>query len=500
MTAGASRVGTTFGKYQITRLLGRGGMGEVYEAYDTSKDRTVALKILLDHYSGDERFRTRFQRESRATAMLREPHVIPIHDWGEIDGSLYIDMRLIQGATLQELIRRGPMPPQRAVALIVQVAAALDAAHAHDLIHRDVKPQNIIVTPADFVYLVDFGIAAMPGESSLTATGTQIGSVAHMAPERFTDKPVGSAVDVYALACILYEMLTGRTPFPTGSIEQTISAHMSAAPPRPSQTDPRIPAALDQVIAQGMAKDPAHRFRTAGALGEAAQRALQPAAPAAPFPAPPPAGAPFANPGAPTAAFPTAASAPVQSAPPVALSAPTVAAPEPAKAHWTGYAALAAALLALTVAVAGLFVPKSTGVAPEPSDDSTASGVASTAFSASEISAAKHDVCTATDVARSAVQLNTNMTNPEPGNVIGDLAVGTNARLALAHSSDYLRMHLAAAPATPADLAVAATGYADTLSELAMGYLAGRTPDDEVQQPLRDKLIDQLDTLVALCD
>jgi serine/threonine protein kinase len=208
-----SRVGTTFGKYKITGLLGKGGMGEVYQAYDTAKGRTVALKILSDQFSRDETFRTRFLRESHAAAILQEPHVIPIHDWGEIDGSMYIDMRLVQGQTLSDLIKLGALEPARAVSIISQIASALDAAHDERLIHRDVKPQNIIVTPADFGYLVDFGIAEAKGDTRLTMTGTHIGSFAYMAPERFLDQGVTAAVDVYALACVLYEALTARSPF-----------------------------------------------------------------------------------------------------------------------------------------------------------------------------------------------------------------------------------------------------------------------------------------------
>ncbi len=269
-----SRVGTTFGKYNLTRLLGKGGGGVVYEAYDTGKGRTVALKILADDLSTNDTFRARFQRESQAAAMLQEPHVIPIHDWGEIDGSLYIDMRLVQGQTLLDLIAQGPLAPARAVAIIGQVAAALDAAHAEGLIHRDVKPQNIIVTPADFVYLVDFGIAQTKGDPRLTTVGTQIGTLNYMAPERFNDRATTPAVDVYSLACVLYEALTGDAPFAGDSLEHLVAGHLVLPPPRPSVVNRRVPAALDEVVARGMAKDPDERYGTAGALARAAQRAL----------------------------------------------------------------------------------------------------------------------------------------------------------------------------------------------------------------------------------
>jgi serine/threonine protein kinase len=269
-----SRVGTTFGKYTISRLLGKGGMGEVYEAYDVDKGRTVALKILADEYSHDESFRTRFQRESRAAAILQEPHVIPIHDWGEIDGHLYIDMRLVAGQTLTELLAAGPLAPPRAVDIVGQVAAALDAAHAAGLVHRDIKPQNIIVTAADFAYLVDFGIAETAGDTRLTGAGTKIGTLNYMAPERFTEKPTTAAVDVYALAGVLYESLTGEMPFASDSLEHLLAAHITLPPPRASETNPRVPAAFDDVIARGMAKDPDDRYGTAGGLGRAAQRAL----------------------------------------------------------------------------------------------------------------------------------------------------------------------------------------------------------------------------------
>lgn len=275
MTTANSRVGRTFGKYSLKRLLGRGGMGEVYEAYDNDKRRTVALKILAEQYSQDERFRTRFQRESHAAAILQEPHVIPIHDWGEIDGNLYIDMRLVKGETLHELLKKGPLDPERAVSIIQQVAAALDAAHAEGLIHRDVKPQNIIVTPGDFAYLVDFGIAEARGDTRLTMAGYHIGSLDYMAPERFNDQPTTPAADVYSLAAVLHEALTGRTPFASHSLQQAMAAHVGSPPPRPSVVNPRVPVSLDDVVARSMAKEPDDRYGSAGALGRAAQRALQ---------------------------------------------------------------------------------------------------------------------------------------------------------------------------------------------------------------------------------
>nr|CRL69975.1 serine/threonine protein kinase [Mycolicibacterium komanii] len=274
MAIGGPRVGQMFGHYKITDLLGRGGMGEVYRAEDTKKGRVVALKILAEQYWQDERFRSRFQRESRAAAILQEPHVIPIHDWGEIDGHPYIDMRLVDGQTLEQLLRNGPLDPARAAFLISGVAAALDAAHAAGLIHRDVKPQNIIVTPSDFPYLVDFGIAEAKGDSGLTTTGMQIGTFDYMAPERFRDQGVTPAADVYSLACVLYECLTGDEPFPRASLEQMMSAHLMSPPPRPSVANRAVPTAFDEVITRGMAKEPDDRYGSCGALGRAAQRAL----------------------------------------------------------------------------------------------------------------------------------------------------------------------------------------------------------------------------------
>ncbi len=276
MTADDKRIGTNFGKYRIVDMLGKGGMGEVYEAFDTEKNRTVALKILAAQHADDDQFRARFLRESHAAAILQEPHVVPIHDWGEIDGNLYIDMRLIQGPTLHELIKSQPLEPHKAVSIIQQIAAALDAAHAARLLHRDVKPQNIIVTPAEFAYLVDFGIAEAQGDTHLTMAGTQIGSFSYMAPERFDDAPCSPASDVYSLACVLYESVTGETPFASTSQQHVIAAHIAKPPPRASSVNPQLSLAFDDVIARGMAKDPDDRYGSAGALGRAALRSLSP--------------------------------------------------------------------------------------------------------------------------------------------------------------------------------------------------------------------------------
>nr|WP_236566577.1 serine/threonine-protein kinase [Nocardia sp. CY41] len=274
------RTGTRFGPYELRSLLGKGGMGEVYEAYDTVKDRVVAVKLLSEELAKDPMYQLRFRRESQAAARLAEPHVIPIHDWGVIDGVLFIDMRLVRGADLRTLLRgQGPLSPARAVGIIEQIASALDAAHASNLVHRDVKPANILVTDADFAYLVDFGIAHTEGDSAVTLVGMAVGSYIYMAPERFDVGPVTGRADVYSLACVLHECLTGATPFPSASMNVLIKSHMSDPPPRPSTQAAGIPAALDEVVNRGMAKDPADRFPTATALARAARAALA-AAPA----------------------------------------------------------------------------------------------------------------------------------------------------------------------------------------------------------------------------
>ena len=273
--APGSRVGTMFGPYRLKRLLGRGGMGEVYEAEHTVKQWTVALKLMSHSFSEDPVFRKRMEREARITGRLLEPHIVPIHDYGEIDGQLYLEMRLIEGIDLGSVVERdGPLPAPRAVAIIGQVASALDAAHAAGVTHRDVKPQNILITADDFAYLVDFGIASAKSDEKLTQLGTALGTLKYMAPERFSSEEVTPRADVYALACVLYECLTGAPPYRADSTGMLISAHMMQPIPKPSEQGCGVSPAFDAVIAGGMAKNPIERYPTAGALAEAAHRAL----------------------------------------------------------------------------------------------------------------------------------------------------------------------------------------------------------------------------------
>src|SRR4051812_26331192 len=262
-----SRLGTRFGPYELQSLIGVGGMGEVYRAYDTVRERLVAVKLLRSDVAADPSYRDRFRRESRVAARLQEPHVIPVHDFGEIDGVLFIDMRLVEGPSVKaELCARSVLSPARAVSIVGQVAAALDAAHASGLVHRDIKPENVLLTADDFAYLVDFGIANGGGEATVTQTGMVIGSCAYMATERFSGGRGGPAADVYSLTCMLYECLTGRPPFEAGDIRQLMTAHMFAPPPRPSIMRRGINRAFDEVVAKGMAKKPEDRYSTAGEL------------------------------------------------------------------------------------------------------------------------------------------------------------------------------------------------------------------------------------------
>lgn len=269
-----------FGPYELVRLVGRGGMGEVFEAYDTEQDRTVALKRLIPQVVHDQEFQRRFRRESRLAARLRSPHVVPIHRSGEIEGQLFIDMRLVEGCDLAQVLADEIfLAPPRAVRIVEQLAWALDEAHQAGLIHRDIKPSNVLLDhPAEnheFVYLADFGITrARTSQSvSLTSTHTVLGSLDYMAPEQF-DGVVSAEVDIYSLGCLLFQCLTGCKPFPVEGFPAVMHAHLSKPAPLVSRARPELGDRFDEVIARALAKDPAERHPSAGQLAAAAQSAL----------------------------------------------------------------------------------------------------------------------------------------------------------------------------------------------------------------------------------
>jgi predicted Ser/Thr protein kinase len=268
-------VSAEFGPYKLLTMLGKGGMGEVWRAHDTDTDRVVALKVLPTTLADDDLYRERFLREAQIVSRLNNPFVVPIHRYGTIDGRLYVDMRLVEGRDLATLLAYGPLAPPRAVAIVEQAAKALNAAHKLGLVHRDVKPSNVLVTDDDFAYLIDFGIAQDVNRTGLTGTGTVIGTWSYMAPERMTT--AGSSApscDIYSLACVLHECLTATKPFPGDSVEMQVAAHLQAPPPRPSMMAPNVSPDFDVVVDRGMAKDPRARYGTTLELAQAARSAL----------------------------------------------------------------------------------------------------------------------------------------------------------------------------------------------------------------------------------
>ena len=333
------RLGTLLGDYRIEQLIGRGGMGIVYRAEQLGLGRQVALKVISPELAQDPDFRERFKRESRLAAGIDHPNVIPIHEAGEADGLLYISMRYVEGTDLRALIRReGRLRPDRAAAIVGEVAGALDAAHARGLVHRDVKPANVLIAgspPAEHAYLSDFGLVKQVGVSGgITGTGQWVGTLDYVSPEQIEGRRVDARADVYALGCVLHQALTGSVPFPRDSDVAKMYAHLNEPPPSCCASVPGIPDPLDHVVQRAMAKDPDQRFPSAGDLARAAGAAAQgtqvqapersvaagaaapgggptaPAAPPPPPPAPPPRWEqrPSATP--PTAHLPPPAAAP----------------------------------------------------------------------------------------------------------------------------------------------------------------------------------------------
>ncbi len=335
------------GSYRIEELLGRGGMGVVYRAEDQrpgTRGRKVALKVLAPELSADERFRQRFERESQMAASLDHPNIVPVYEAGEEEGLLYIAMRFVGGEDLRHLLQRqGALPADRALSLVAQVGSALDAAHARGLIHRDVKPGNILLVESDdpdgppHVYLTDFGLTKRAdSHSGLTVTGQFVGTIEYVAPEQIEGKEVDSRTDIYALGCVYFEVLTGTPPFRAEQDAAMLWAHLTQPAPKVSERRPGLAPGLDDVVAKAMAKSRDDRYGSCRELVAAARAAVAapggppaaPAAPAPPPPPPPPAPPPGATEPATTAAVgPGLPPAPYGAPPPGPPAAPPPGAP-----------------------------------------------------------------------------------------------------------------------------------------------------------------------------
>ena len=268
-------IGTDFLGYRIEELIGRGGMGVVYRAYDLRLKRPVALKLVAPSLARDERFRERFARESELVMSLEHPNVVPIYDAGDVDGRVYLAMRLVDGRDLGSLLRsEGALEPRRAVAVCAQIASALDAAHARGLVHRDVKPSNVLLDSSEHVYLADFGLTRQLDDEEGWAGGDfAIGTPAYLAPEQLDGGQVDRSTDIYSLGCVLYECLTGEPVFVRSSRLAVAWAHLEDEPPRTSERRPELPSTIDAVVGRALAKEPERRYPSCGALVAAASDA-----------------------------------------------------------------------------------------------------------------------------------------------------------------------------------------------------------------------------------
>jgi serine/threonine protein kinase len=279
--------GDEFAGYRVERRLGRGGMGVLYLAHEPGLERRVALKLIAPEAASDEVFARRFAEESRIAASIEHPNVVPIYAAGEEDGVPYIAMRYVSGADLgRRLAHEGRIEPRRAVELIAQIGNGLDAIHAAGLVHRDVKPANVLLSGdggAEHPYITDFGVARnVSTESGLTQTGRFVGTLDYVAPEQISGGAVDARADVYALGCLLFKSLTGEVPFPKEGDAARLFAHLNDPPPAPSLWVPEVTMALDDVVIRAMSKGPDDRYPSAGDLGRAAQAALRGGQPSAP--------------------------------------------------------------------------------------------------------------------------------------------------------------------------------------------------------------------------
>jgi serine/threonine protein kinase len=267
-------VGSVLGGYRIDGVIGHGGMGVVYRATQLRLQRTVALKVIMPALASDLSFRERFERESRLAASIDHNHVVPVYEADEVDGLLYIAMRYVDGKDLRALIEsEGPLDPARVARLIAHVSSALDAAHARGLVHRDVKPGNILVAgrgAEEHAYLTDFGLTKSVSEAGLTKTGQWVGTLDYAAPEQINNGPVDARTDVYALGCVLYQALTGQVPYVRDSDVAKMYAHLHDPAPMVAEVRPEVPDALGHVVTRAMEKDPGQRFPSAGDLGRGA--------------------------------------------------------------------------------------------------------------------------------------------------------------------------------------------------------------------------------------
>jgi serine/threonine-protein kinase len=275
------RIGTELGGYRLVEQLGRGGTSVVYRAEHVRLGRPAALKLLSPGL-GEADFSERFLRESRLAASLEHPSIVPIYDAGEEDGLLYIAMALVDGTDLKTLVaREGPLPLRRTLLIVGQIASALDAAHARGLVHRDVKPANILVGPDDRAYLTDFGVAKELASAGNTRTGSFVGTIEYCAPEQIEGGRVDARTDVYALACVLFEALAGAPPFHRPSEVAVLNAHLHAPPPKLTKVAPGLPTPLERVVSKALSKSPLDRHASAGefvaeARAAAAERRVHP--------------------------------------------------------------------------------------------------------------------------------------------------------------------------------------------------------------------------------
>jgi serine/threonine-protein kinase len=379
--------GRKLGRYVLSRKLGAGGMAEVWEAFDEGLHRSVAVKVVRDEIAGEAEFRERFIREARLAAGLEHPRILPIYDFGTEAGVTYLVMPLLPGGSLRERIT-GPMHPEEAIDCLASIAAALDHAHARGVLHRDVKPSNVLVDASGSLLLADFGLAKSTAVSSeLTAAGMVVGTPAYMAPEQAIGRPVDARADQYALGVLAFEVLTGRTPFRSESPFAVLDKHLREAPPPPSTFVPSLPASVDAVLARALAKQPQERFATCREMVEALAGGLGVSVPVRPATAVRPVGALDPTWIAGSGAVPPPMATPPPSWPPPPPSNVTLPAPKtavtmrrPASSGLPGGAVAAIAVAALLfvggVAAAGWFF----FVRPKPGGEPSAAIVSPTAL------------------------------------------------------------------------------------------------------------------------